>query len=72
MAASNRLPQWSWVWTPQTGIRQVLDRGAKWNDRKADKAGCDSWLDIWYSSAAAAKRQGITGRHKVTGAVIGK
>ena len=72
MAASNRLPRWSWVWLPRVGIRQVLDRGARWNDTLADRASCHSWLDLWFPSTAAAHRAGITGRHVVTGAVIGK
>jgi len=72
MAASNRLPQWSWVWLPNVGIRQVLDTGAKWNDTLADRAGCDSWCDLWFPCTAAAHRAGVTGRCAVTGAVIGK
>jgi hypothetical protein len=71
MAASNRLPQWSWVWLPNVGIRQVLDRGARWNDTLADRASCHSWLDLWFPSTAAAHRAGVTGRCAVTGAVIG-
>ena len=70
MAASNRLPQWSWVWLPNVGIRQVLDRGARWNDAKADRAGCHSWLDVWMPSKSAARKAGITGRHVITGAVV--
>ena len=47
-AAANRLPYGSYVWVANPcGVRQVLDRGARSNDRIADRRGCDLWLDLW-------------------------
>lgn len=69
-AASNRVRRGSFVWTERWGIRQVLDRGAASNDRKADRAGCDSWLDLWFPSGAHARRAGCDGWLPTTGAVI--
>ncbi len=42
-------------WRPQTaqsGIRQVLDTGAKSNMRRARKKGADVWVDAWLPSPA--------------------
>lgn len=47
VAASNRLPARTFVWHPKTGIRQVLDTGAKSNDSRADRMGADLWCDFW-------------------------
>ncbi len=69
-AASNRVKRGSYVWTPRWGIRQVLDCGAKSNDRKADRMGCDSWLDLWFPNGRAARRVGCDGWTPTTGAVI--
>lgn len=46
--AANRLPYGSYIWVASPcGVRQVLDRGARSNDRIADRRGCDLWLDLW-------------------------
>jgi hypothetical protein len=69
-AASNRVKRGSYIWTEAWGIRQVLDCGARSNDRKADRAGCDSWLDLWFPSARAARRAGCDGWAPTAGAVV--
>jgi len=47
-AAANRLPYGTYVWVADPcGMRQVLDRGARSNDRVADRRGCDLWVDLW-------------------------
>jgi hypothetical protein len=47
-AASNRLPYGTYIWVANPcGVRQVLDRGARSNDRVADRRGCDLWIDLW-------------------------
>lgn len=47
-AAANRLPYGTYVWVANPcGLRQVLDRGARSNDRIADRRGCDLWVDLW-------------------------
>ena len=47
-AAANELPGFSFVWTPATGIRQVLDTGADSNDRRArSREGASHWCDFW-------------------------
>mgnify|MGYP001455408016 CR=1 FL=1 len=54
VAAANRLPRHSWIWTPETGLRQVLDRGARSNDAVAQRRyGADLWVDIWEPRRAA-------------------
>lgn len=45
--ASNRLPQYAWLWTPQSGLRQVLDTGSPSNDRTARMLG-GTWVDVWW------------------------
>lgn len=47
-AAANRLPLGTYVWiqTP-CQMRQVLDRGSRYNDRVAKHKGADLWLDTW-------------------------
>ena len=48
VASANLIPRWSWVWTPQTGIRQVMDRGARSNDAVAQRRyGAELWIDLW-------------------------
>lgn len=48
VASANLLPMWTWVWTPQTGIRQVMDRGARSNDAVAQRRyGAELWIDFW-------------------------
>jgi len=69
-AASNRIPYGMHVWTEQWGIRQIRDCGAKSNDRKADRAGCTSWLDIWFPTASAARAAGCDSWIPTPGAVI--
>lgn len=52
VAASNTLPggegppHW-FVWTQRSGIRQVLDTGAAWNDPVARQRGAELWVDMW-------------------------
>jgi len=67
--AANRLPRKSYVWT-RYGLRQVLDCGAKSNDRKADRRGCDAWADYWYPTARDARRAGLDGWTPARAAVI--
>lgn len=47
VAACNRLPARTFVWTQQSGIRQVLDTGARSNDARAERLGADMWMDVW-------------------------
>ena len=68
-AASNRIPPKAYVWT-RYGLRQVLDCGAKSSSRRADKAGCDAWVDYWLPSARDARRVGLDGWIPAQGAVI--
>lgn len=50
-AASNKLPQYTIVWIEGIGIRQILDTGAKFNDRKwcfvRKRRIADLWIDVW-------------------------
>jgi len=45
--AANLLPAYTWVWHPRTGIRQVLDTGARSNDGVARRRGAELWIDYW-------------------------
>lgn len=47
VVACNRLPARTFVWTQQSGIRQVLDTGARSNDARAERLGADMWMDVW-------------------------
>jgi len=71
-AASNKIRQYSFVWTERSNIRQVLDTGAHSNDSKArEVAGRGAvWVDIWYPHARDARREGIDGWVPVRGAVV--
>lgn len=69
-AASNRVPYGSYLWTEEWGVRQVLDCGARSNDRKAERAGCHFWADMWFPTARAARRAGCDGWTPTSGAVI--
>ena len=68
-AASNIVPENSYIWTERTGLRQVLDTGAHSNDRKARGIG-GTWVDIWFPTASHAREAGIDGWRPVRGAVI--
>lgn len=68
-AASNRIPENSYIWTERTGLRQVLDTGAHSNDWRASGLG-GTWVDIWYPTARHAREAGIDGWRPVRGAVI--
>jgi hypothetical protein len=47
-AAANRIPRRHWVWVANPcQIRQVLDCGARGNDRQAERYGADLWIDLW-------------------------
>jgi hypothetical protein len=46
-AAANRLPARTFVWTNETGIRQILDTGARSNDYRAVRKGAELWVDFW-------------------------
>ena len=47
-AAANLIPRGSYVWIENPcQMRQVLDCGAKSNDRVARRRGCDLWVDLW-------------------------
>jgi len=47
VAAANEIPMGSYVWIYPGEMRQVLDRGAKRNDRVARHKGADLWIDLW-------------------------
>ena len=47
VAAANRIPARAFVWANRTGIRQILDTGARSNDTRADRLGADLWVDYW-------------------------
>jgi len=67
-AAANTIPQGSFIWT-RYGIRQVMDRGARSNDRIARRKGAALWCDYWYPSG----RDCPFGGSKVTiAAVVGR
>lgn len=70
-AASNRIPEYSYIWTERTGLRQVLDTGARSNDGIARRKG-GTWCDIWYPTERHARRAGIDGWRPVRGAVIAR
>ena len=67
--AANRLPRHAYVWTERTNLRQVLDCGARSNDRRAARLG-GTWVDVWYRSARHARAAGIDGWVPVRGAVV--
>lgn len=69
--ASNRLPRHAYVWTESTNLRQVLDCGARSNDRRAARLG-GTWVDVWYRSARHARAAGIDGWVPVRGAVVSR
>jgi hypothetical protein len=47
-AAANLLPRKAYVWVSNPcQIRQVLDCGARRNDRIAQRKGADVWIDLW-------------------------
>lgn len=50
-ASANLIPQYYYVWS-KYGLRQVLDTGAKSNDKFAQnsKNKCDLWVDYWYKT----------------------
>jgi hypothetical protein len=51
-ARDEQVPKRAYIWTAQSGIRQVLDTGAKSNIRRARKKGADVWIDAWLPSPA--------------------
>lgn len=67
--ASNRLPRHAYVWTERTNLRQVLDCGARSNDRRAVRLG-GTWVDAWYRTPRAARAAGIDGWVPERGAVV--
>ena len=69
--ASNRLPRHAYVWTERSNLRQVLDCGARSNDRRAARMG-GTWVDVWYRSARHARAAGIDGWVPVRGSVVGR
>ena len=68
-AASNLIPENSWVWTRRSGLRQVLDSGARSNDAYARRLG-GTWVDVWYPTAQHAREAGVDGWRPTPGAVI--
>ena len=47
-AAANLLPYGTYVWLENPcGLRQILDCGAKRNDRQARRYGAELWIDRW-------------------------
>lgn len=67
--ASNKLPRHAYVWTERTNLRQVLDCGARSNDRRAARLG-GTWMDAWYRTPRAARAAGIDGWVPVKGTVV--
>lgn len=51
-ARDEQVPRRAFVWTAQSGIRQVLDTGSAANIRRARKKGADVWVDAWLPSPA--------------------
>jgi len=51
-ARDEQVPRRAFVWTAQSGIRQVLDTGARSNMSRARKKGADVWIDAWLPSPA--------------------
>lgn len=51
-ARDEQVPRRAFVWTAQSGIRQVLDTGSVANIRRARKKGADVWIDAWLPSHA--------------------
>jgi hypothetical protein len=49
-ARDEQVPRRAFVWTAQSGIRQVLDTGSVDNIRRARKKGADVWIDAWLPS----------------------
>lgn len=49
-ARDEQVPPRSYVWTPQSGIRQVLDTGSRANIRRARARGACTWIDAWLPS----------------------
>ena len=68
-AASNIIPENSYIWTERTGLRQVLDTGARANDRVARILG-GTWVDVWYPTAEHARKAGVDGWRPIRGAVV--
>lgn len=77
VAASNKLPRYVYIWTAASGVRQVLDCGSHRNDvivrRLIRERGWPEdavWVDIWWPTAAEARRKGFDGWKLYAGAVI--
>jgi len=51
-ARDEQVPRRAYIWTAESGIRQVLDTGAKSNMRRAREKGADVWIDAWLPSPA--------------------
>jgi hypothetical protein len=68
-AASNRLPRHAYIWTERSNLRQVLDCGARSNDRRAARLG-GTWVDVWHETPRDARAAGIDGWVPVRGAVV--
>ena len=51
-ARDEQVPKRAYIWTAQSGIRQVLDTGSAANIRRARKKGADVWIDAWLPSPA--------------------
>jgi len=68
-AASNRLPQYSYVWTTRSGLRQVLDTGSRANDRRVGRKAV--WVDVWFANKHRARAAGIDGWVPCQGATFG-
>lgn len=49
-ARDEQVPRRAFVWTAESGIRQVLDTGAKSNIRRARAKGAHVWIDAWLPS----------------------
>jgi len=79
-AASNKLPKRAFIWTDDSGMRQVLDCGSTGNDyfvahppkryRGMWPPETAVWVDVWWRTASEAHRMGFDGWRPRQGAVI--
>lgn len=75
-AAANEIPQFSWIWSSEIGLRQITDKGARSNDTLARnpprrkgrpvRPPAEFWTDVWYKSKTDCK----WGHSKVMKAVV--
>lgn len=49
-ARDEQVPRNAYIWTAESGLRQVLDTGAKSNISRARAKGACTWIDAWLPS----------------------